>query len=199
MELNAPLRPGRREDAPTIAELVAVASDGVAMVEWTLDAALAPGRTPLDIGARTYAREDGNYSYRNTVVVEERGQVVGMLLSFPMPARPESERPAPPPYDGSDVFAPYKYLEAPNTWYVCGIALRPDHRGLGLGTRLMQVARVQARERSYERLSLVVFEQNGQALRLYRQLGFEVVGRAPIVPHPLIHGTGDALLMVAPV
>ena len=40
---------------------------------------------------------------------------------------------------------------------------------------------------------------NEEALRLYRQLGYEVIERAPIVPHPLIRASGDALLMVAPV
>ena len=50
----------------------------------------------------------------------------------------------------------------------------------------MEVARVRARE-------------NAAALHLYRKLGFEVVARAPIVPHPLIQARGDALLMVASV
>ena len=122
----------------------------------------------------------------------------GMLLSFPVHTRDPADAATPPPFDGSDVFAPYKYLEAPGTWYVCGVAVPAEFRGQGIGTRLMQIAGQLAREHGHDRLSLVVFEQNTAALRLYRQLGYEVIDRAPVVPHPLIRASGDALLMVAP-
>jgi ribosomal protein S18 acetylase RimI-like enzyme len=71
-----------------------------------------------------------------------------------------------------------------------------EYRGHGIGRRLMQIAREQAQEQGYKRLSLVVFEENTAALRLYQSLGYEVVKRAPVVPHPLIRCGGDALLMV---
>ncbi len=62
----------------------------------------------------------------------------------------------------------------------------------------MQLAREQARQHGYDRLSLVVFEENTPALRLYQRLGYEIIDRAPIiVPHPLIRCSGDALPMVA--
>jgi ribosomal protein S18 acetylase RimI-like enzyme len=80
-----------------------------------------------------------------------------------------------------------------------GVALRPEYRGRGIGTGLMQIARQQAREHGHDRLSLVVFEQNTAAVRLYRRLGYETIKRAPTIPHPLIRASGDALLMVAPV
>ena len=63
----------------------------------------------------------------------------------------------------------------------------------------MEIAREQALEQGYHRLSLVVFEENAPAVRLYQSLGYETVDRAPIVPHPLIRCSGDALLMVASV
>jgi ribosomal protein S18 acetylase RimI-like enzyme len=40
-----------------------------------------------------------------------------------------------------------------------------------------------------------VFEQNSGAVSLYRRLGFEIVARSPVVPHPLVRRTGDMLLM----
>ena len=73
----------------------------------------------------------------------------------------------------------------------------PQLGGHGIGRQLMRIAGEQAREHGYDRLSLVVFEENAVALRLYRDLGYEIIDRAPIVPHPLIRCSGDALLMVA--
>lgn len=48
-------------------------------------------------------------------------------------------------------------------------------------------------------MSLIVFEQNTEAKRLYERHGFREVTRRPVVPHQLIRYTGDALLMVAEV
>ena len=74
--------------------------------------------------------------------------------------------------------------------------VRPEFRGRGIGSRLMALAETQARERGYDRVSLVAFEENSGSVRLYERLGYAVVDRAPVVPHPLIHVRGDALLMV---
>ncbi len=192
-------RPASADDSRFIAEMIDISSDGVALLEWADRAKMEGGRTALDIGAAMYAAEEGDYSYRNCRLAEVAGRRAGMLLSFPLQARDPADAASPPPFDGSDVFAPYKYLEAPGTWYVCGVAVPAEFRGQGIGTRLMQIAGQLAREHGHDRLSLVVFEQNTAALRLYRQLGYEVIDRAPIVPHPLIRASGDALLMVAPV
>ncbi|NCF11743.1 MAG: GNAT family N-acetyltransferase [Gammaproteobacteria bacterium] len=188
------LRPATATDARDIAELIAISSDGVALIDWSESAAERQGVTPIDVGAEAYARDDDECSYRNCVVAERDGAVLGVLLTFPMQRR---ETPAaPPPYDGSDIYAPYKYLEAPDTWYVCGVALYPEHRGQGIGGRFMALAESQARERGFDRVSLVAFEENVGSVRLYRRLGYAEVARAPVVPHPLIHVAGDALLMV---
>lgn len=51
----------------------------------------------------------------------------------------------------------------------------------------------------YSRLSLVVFKESTAAVRRYKRLGYENIDIAPIVPHPLMHYGGKALLMVASV
>lgn len=190
-------RPATSGDALFIAEMIDMSSDGVALIEWT-EAARADGdRSALEIGADMYALAEGDYSYRNCILAEISGQRAGMLLSFPMRAREPSEVVSAPPFDGTDVFAPYKYLEAPGTWYICGVAVAIEHRGKGIGKGLMQIAREKALDNGYDSLSLVVFEENTRALCLYRNLGFKTIARAPVVAHPLIRCSGDALLMVA--
>jgi ribosomal protein S18 acetylase RimI-like enzyme len=194
--MKTEFRAARPADARAIAELIDMSSEGVARIEWTAEAE-ATGLEPLDIGTRIYAGDHGDYSYRNCVIAEVAGAVAGMLLTFAMPPADPQDRAAAPPFDGSDVFAPYKFLEAPGTWYVCGVALYPEYRGQGIGGKLMEIARRQGSEHGYGQLSLVAFEQNRGAVRLYRRLGYREIARAPIVPHPLIRSTGDALLMVA--
>ena len=198
MSIKPTYRPAQADDSRFIAEMIDVSSDGIALIEWAQAAQATGNRTALDIGAESYSSDEGDYSYRNCYLAERSGQLAGMLLSFAMHARETGEIVSAPPFDGTDVFAPYKYLEEPNSWYICGVAVTPEHRGRGIGRELMLIARKQAIKNGYDRLSLVVFEKNKTAVRLYQKLGYKVVKRAPVVPHPLIRCSGDALLMVAP-
>jgi len=187
-------RPAQSDDARQIAELVAISSDGVAMIEWEQQTR-AENCDPLDVGERIYQIPQQGYSYTSATIVEKNGQTAGMLLTFPMPdSSPRNPENRPGAHD-PNVFAPYMYLEEPNSWYICGVAFYPQHRGQGLGTELMALANEQAKEKGFDKLSLVAFEQNEGSVRLYERLGYSVVDRAPVVPHPLIHYSGDALLM----
>ncbi len=190
-------RLAKTSDSRFIAEMIDVSSDGIALIDWTETAQAVGNKSALDIGAENYSSDEGDYSYRNCIIAEQSGQLAGILLSFAMNARNPGDIVPAPPFDGTDVFAPYRYLEEPESWYICGIAVTPEHRGRGIGRELMQIARKQAITHGYERLSLVVFEENRKAIRLYQDLGYKVVRRAPVVPHPLIRCSGDALLMVA--
>ena len=79
-----------------------------------------------------------------------------MLLAFATPDAEPRNPETRPAADDNNVFAPYMYLEEPNSWYICGVALYPRYRGHGLGTRLMELANEQAREKDLPILSLVV-------------------------------------------
>jgi len=188
-------RPAIPDDAREIARLIAISSDGVAMIEWQ-EAARKEGVEPLDIGERTYRNPEGNYSWRNCMIVEKDGKTAGMLLTFAMPKTSPRDVAQRPTKDNANVFAPYIYLEEPDSWYICGVALYSEHRGQGIGTKLMSVANEQARQHGFNTLSLVAFAQNEGSVRLYKRLGYEIVDHAPVIPHPLIHCSGEALLMV---
>lgn len=179
-------RPAQKSDSRFIAEMIDVSSDGIALIDWTETAQAVGNKNALAVGAEKYSSDKGDYSYRNCYIAELSGRMAGMLLSFAMNAREPGDIVSAPPFDGTDVFAPYKYLEEPDSWYICGVAVTPEHRGRGIGRELMQIARLQAIKHDYARLSLVVFEENRRALRLYKDLGYMVIKRAPIVPHPLI-------------
>ena len=200
MDLNLPFRWAVKEDAPVIAELFSISSDGISDYLWSTLTDDYPGLDLLEIGAQRYARENTEFSYRNCIVAEIDGQVAGMLLTFPMATEPEAPQADGEPSQGGDgepdVLSPYSELEVPGSLYVCAVAFSPDYRGRGLGTRFMAIAEEQAREMGFSVLSLLVFEQNRRAVALYHRLGYREVARRPVVPHPLIHHTGDAILMV---
>ncbi len=186
-------RAATRDDSRKIAELFRISSDGVTDYVWSVLAPEYPGLTPIEIGATRYAREDSLFSYKNCVIAERGVEVVGMLLTFPV-----TEEQGGSDEPGDPVLEPYG-MEVPGSLYVCSLAVFPGFRGRGLGTRMLALAREQASERGLDSLSLLVFEQNEGAVRLYERNGFRVLDRAAVVPHPLIHHTGDVLLMAAEV
>jgi ribosomal protein S18 acetylase RimI-like enzyme len=182
------------EDSLRIAELFSISSDGVVDYVWTILAPEYPGLEPVEIGAVRYASEEGNFSYTNCVLAELDGEVIGQLCTYPVEASTEEpEEPLDP------IIEPYARLEIPDTLYVSSLALFEGFRGMGLGTEMLSLARDQAKGRGLDALSLLVFEQNSGAVKLYKREGFHEVDRAAVVPHPLINHTGDVILMTAPV
>jgi ribosomal protein S18 acetylase RimI-like enzyme len=189
-------RDARRSDARDIAELFQISSDGVADYVWSTLTSEYPGLSLIEIGEQRYARDGGKevaFSFANCVVAEAAGHVVGMMHAYPMPEPdPQDDEP------GDPILQPYAELELPGSLYVSGIALRDDFRNRGGGTALLAAARKVARAEGLDRLSLLVFEQNAAALRLYQREGFVEIDRRAVVPHEFIHYTGDVVLMAGP-
>lgn len=183
------LRPATKPDCRIIAALYSISSDGVADYIWTTLA--KPGEDILDVGQRRYERENSVFSYRNCMVVEKENRVIGMLVAFPMIVEKN-----PDDNDIDPVLAPYSKLECDNSYYICGMAVFPEYRGNGIGSHLLNVAEEHAHEKRFRKLSLIVFEQNTGARRLYERYGYREIAREHVVPHPLIHYAGDAILMV---
>jgi ribosomal protein S18 acetylase RimI-like enzyme len=185
---NIALRDATRDDAPLIAELFLISSDGLAEYIWSkID---APGQSLAEVGAARYAREGVAFSYENCIVATLDGLVVGMLHGFEMPEGDGEVEEDP-------VLRPYTELEDPGSFYISGIALFPENRGRGTGTQLMEAAHERTRELGLPRTSLICFEENTGAMRLYRRMGYREIARRPLVPHPMLHyDKGDAVLLV---
>lgn len=186
---NVTLRWARREDSEHIARLFQISAGGVADYIWNL---IDPsGRPLLEIGTERYARENAVFSYENCVMADIDGAVAGMMHVFQMrqPVEVDEE-------DIDPVLRPYDELELPNTFYISGIAFYPEHRGQGIGSRLLDLASEIARDRKLDGVSLIAFAQNEAAVRLYLRKGYEIVDSRPVVAHEMINYTGDAVLMV---
>ena len=186
------LRPAQREDAPVIARLFLISSDGLAEYIWArLGMA---GRTPEEVGAARYAREGEAFSYVNCTVAEYDGAVVGMVHSYPM------DRPETPEEESDPVLRPYAELEDYGSLYISSVAVLDGHRGQGLGHRLLDAVHAHAKALDRPRTSLICIDRNEGAMRLYRRLGYRELDRRAIVPHPCLHYTeGEALLLARPV
>src|SRR6185295_16170117 len=105
------------------AELYRISSDGVADYIWTKLS--QPGEDILEVGRRRYEREGIPFSYENCKMVERQGAVIGMLVAFPMDVDKEYHEPDP-------ILVPYSVLEEDESYYICGMAVAPEHRRKGI-------------------------------------------------------------------
>jgi len=177
IELAHPHRRATQADAAAMAELVNFAGEGMPLYLWTRMA--EPGESPWAVGARRAMREEGGFSYRNTVVREDDDRVVAALIGYPLP-----DEPAPVDYDELPaMFVPLQQLEdlAPRTWYINVLATYPEYRGKGFGGDLLAIAEQLALDTNRQGLSLLVSDANSGARRLYSRNGYEEVATRPMV------------------
>mgnify|MGYP001575349720 CR=1 FL=1 len=59
---------------------------------------------------------------------------------------------------------------------ILGLCVVPEFQGTGVGTRLIETAVGRAKEKNYEKIFLLVEENNALAIRLYEKLGFSRQG-----------------------
>jgi ribosomal protein S18 acetylase RimI-like enzyme len=185
------LRPARGEDAPLLAELVNYAGEGLPLYVWSRSA--GPDETGWEVGHRRAAREEGSISYRNATIIEHNGNAAGCLIG-----RGIGSSPAPIPADMPPVFVPLQELEnlAPDTWYVNVLAIRPQFRGAGLGTRLLAHADDIASRRGHRGLSVIVSDANRGARLLYERCGYEEAASRAMVKEAWVNeGQNWVLLM----
>lgn len=188
MDRDIIYRPALKSDSAFIARLASIASDGVADYAWTQLA--NPGEDIFDVAQERYEREGTQISYQNCTIAADNSNLVGMLLAWPEIAEADAEKETDP------VLAPFVNLQEDESYYIDCIAVIEDYRGQGIGSELMRLAEHQADDKEIGKMSLIVFEDNIKAIRLYQRLGYREVSRAATVPHRLIHYTGDAVLMV---
>jgi ribosomal-protein-alanine N-acetyltransferase len=96
-----------------------------------------------------------------------RGEIQNTGVSFPLVV---VRRP------GNEVVGYIIYWHIRGDVQVNNIAVRPDCRGLGLGEAMMRFAIAKVRSAGAEFMTLEVRRSNTAAVKLYRKLGFEVLG-----------------------
>lgn len=190
-------RDARKADARALAQLIEIAGEGIPTYLWQQQA--RPGQSALDVGAERAARDDANFSYRNTVVAHLQGKIAGMLLAYPLP-EPTAEELAELP-EIPELLRPLVELEyqVPGSFYINALAVFAPYRGCGIGAALLAIAETRARAAACELLSVQVFAENDGACRLYRRCGYSVADRRPIVAHECYPYSTEVLLMTRPV
>jgi ribosomal protein S18 acetylase RimI-like enzyme len=193
--MNATLRRATEADVPDLVRLFIMATDGIVDV---LYHDLVPGVPTAALFEWRFTQAGSVKSYEYCWVAQQGPRAIGMVHAYPIDRLADAPSDPRLTADRLAVLAPLGALveQAHGSYYINAIAVIPECRSSGIGNQLMALAVSEAQQQGCAEVSLLVFEQNGRAAALYRRLGFDVVARSPIIPHPLIHHSGDLLLMM---
>jgi ribosomal protein S18 acetylase RimI-like enzyme len=183
-------RPALPADAYALAELSILAGDG--MYEFLLEE-MAPREMLAGLMARSVKQDDGGFSWRHCFVADDKG-VVGMINAFPCAWLREEDRDV-LPQDRVQVLDPIDRAQDWESFLINGVAVRPQHRRQGIGTRLVEIATGQARTGGFDRLTANVWADNIAARALFEGCNFGVQAQVEVPPHHGLAHAGGSLLM----
>jgi len=124
--------------------------------------------TVIDINMRTLPEHYSDYFYHEILaefpetflVAEFDGKIIGYIM-----CRMEYG------------FSQLKRLGLARKGHVVSVAVLEEHRGKGVGTKLMQLAQDEMKKKSANEVYLEVRVSNENAVQLYEELGYKVTGR----------------------
>ncbi len=166
------LRPARPEDADRAAILLYSAYTH-RQVNYPLQ---EEGENRFVERLEHFFRQEGNrFSYQFIQVAEQRGEVVGLVLSFG--GREEARL-------NAAIGWPLEHESQEDEWYADALSVFTEWGREGIGTRLLLDRLQKARQHGYAKIALNVARDNVQALSLYQRLQYVVTGETFLYQHP---------------
>ena len=193
LSLEIIYRKAEVSDCYKIAELMNLASGGIIeFLYHDMDKDIGP----VGIVERGIRNGQYPYNYNSCIIAELKGTFAGVSYSYPSSYHLLTERarkliPSDRLYHLRDFFS----TRIDNSWFIDSFGVEPLFQGLGIGTRLLELTMEKARKEGFSLLSLMVFQDNEDALRLYRSKGFKEIKKVPLNRHSLIPHDGGCFLM----
>lgn len=189
--MNIEFRPAEPEEVAELARIIQATSGG--LVDYMLTG-IIPFTSPLQILSSQVIIEDSPFSYRNCIVCEEEGEIIGLLLAYPWDKQVMADMLR--RYLAKEKYAVVMELmnsAEPDSLFINTFWVTERYRGQGLADVLMDVAVDWAKREGFGRLSLHVWKDNSRAVRFYERQGFKSTRSFAFPQHKLLHYTNGKL------
>lgn len=163
------IRPASKQDVDQIVPLLVQAIGDIAYAL----AGEADHERAMDILRDYVTQENNRISYQNITVMEQDGQVAGMLVAY---AGDDADRLDQPILDRPGRNQDEKYAlvkeTRPGEYYLDTLSVSESFQGQGIGRALMAAFEQQGKELGHTRAALIVEQDNGRAMQLYERQGY---------------------------
>jgi ribosomal protein S18 acetylase RimI-like enzyme len=184
------LRAAQPENAAQIAPLMIEAGGG--FYEFLFEGVVPEG-TLVQIIEKLVSSDKGPYGFQYCLIAERDGQIAGFANAFPAWLISEQDFGA-IPQERFDHLAPINEIMDWKSFFLGSIAVLPNDRGHGVGHALLEGILTQARQLSFQNVTLQVWEENDSARKLYERNGFAIANTAILAPHPMLPDTRSLLM-----
>lgn len=191
--MNVTYRQGRKSDCHEIAKLDNIASGGA--LEYLFHD-LVPNMTATELLSSSLEKDIYPHSFKSAIVAENESQVIGLALSYPAKFHCITEELTNfLPEDRLEHFKDFYSSRVEGSYLLDAISVYEKYRKKGVGKSLLEYTKKKAIDEGYKELSLIVFSDNENAIKLYKDNGFEYVKSIDLKPHELIPHEGGCILM----
>lgn len=186
-------RAGKKAECHKISEMIYASSDGV--VEFLFHDLVAD-MSPIQLVSHNLANDDEPHSYKNTIIATEAHELVGMALSYPSSYHTiTAEMREFFPTDRLQHLEDFYASRVDDSWFLDTLYVAEGYRKRGIGSKLLSLVEERAAQEGFKAVSLIVFAGNESAVRMYRNIGFDVVRKIKLERNRLIKHSGGCLLM----
>jgi len=190
-------REGNIEDCDKIAQGIDLASGGI--IEFLFHG-LLKDYTADQVMSNVLRDEKGYETYKNAIVAEYENKVIGIVYSYPAKYHGISEETRTFfPQERLEFLADFFNSRVENSLFLDSIYVDEKFRGLGVGSKLIQLTKEKAKKQGFSQLSLMVMNSNSVARRSYERNAFTIVKHVDVKEHPLIPNKGGIYLLVSDV
>lgn len=166
------IRKANSSDSKFIAPLVIQAMEDMAK-EFTQSDDLDKA---LDLFTHFISQKGNQYSYENTLIAIENGEVAGAISAYDGGKLKEFRKPF---LDFLKMNFDYKEIPEDETqsgeYYLDTVSVSPHHQGKGIGGKLIEAMIEKAKSNGFQKVGLLVDIRNPAAKKLYLKMGFQFV------------------------
>lgn len=174
-------RKAKKEDANLIARALSMAIGEESAKELC-------GEDYLSVFEEIASCEDSQYSFRNALIAEYKGEAAGAICGYDgarLEELKEKSLEIIRKRTGRDIQIEPETHEG--EFYIDSLGVLPQFRGLGLGGELMRAMTDQAFEQGHSLVGLLVDQNNAKAEALYEKLGFKKMESVDFLGHKMWH------------
>ncbi|MED4585594.1 GNAT family N-acetyltransferase [Brevibacillus choshinensis] len=186
-----------RKATPTDADFAApLIYEAIGDVAHTLTGT-AEADVAIRIMSEFFAQTGNRLSYENAVIAMDKDKPIGLALFYHGSQTDKLDSPLVEHVERETGKTPHIVKEArDDEFYLDTVVVRGEYRGKGIGKDLLRAFEKESERRGYDKIALLVDEENHRARKLYESIGYQQDGTIMLSGHLFSHMVKNLAVLV---